>query len=148
MRRATPSSSISASAVVSWLDVATTTERPASSASRPARVVPRARCLAQSRAARSQKNRSGPASATRSLSDGALLRTIFIHFHEVAERQREHGVLGGRERIDAERVFETRDEHRKTERVQTGIEQHQIVAQRRQRLAVFACDLPHLLHYG
>ena len=42
-RRATPSSSISASAVVSWLDVATTTERPASSASRPPRLVPRAR---------------------------------------------------------------------------------------------------------
>src|ERR1700685_1985646 len=84
----------------------------------------------------------------RLLSDGALLRTIFIHFHEVAEGQREQGVLGGRERIEAECVFEARDEHGKAERVQTGIQQHQIVAQRRQRLAVFAGDLLPLIHFG
>ena len=92
-------------------------------------------------------------SLRRSVGDAAFKRRRvaahhFIHFHEVAERQRKHGVLGGRERIDAERVFEPGDEHGKAERVQTGIEQHEIVAQRRQRLAVLACDLLHQVHYG
>jgi len=66
----------------------------------------------------------------------------------LAERQRKHGVLGGSERIDAERVFEPGDEHGKAERVQTGIEQNQIVTHRRQRLAVLARDLLHQVHYG
>src|ERR1700688_3242551 len=117
-RRATPSSSISANAAVSWLEVATSTERRATSASRPPRLVPCASRPTLARAARSQKNLSGDAFAMRALSDGVSARTIFIHFHEVAERQRKHGIFGGRERIDAERVLEARDQHGKAERVE------------------------------
>jgi len=70
--------------------------------------------------------------------------------HELEEVARQLIVLRiGICRIDRNRAcLEPRDEHGKAERVQTGIEQHQIVAQRRQGLAVLARDLPHLVHYG
>ena len=55
MRRARPSSSISASALVSWLAVASNTERPASSAKRPPKLDPRSRSVKRMDAARSQR---------------------------------------------------------------------------------------------
>ena len=107
-RRAMASSSISASAVVSWLVVANSTERPARSASRPARLIPGPRLVPRSRsvkradAARSQRKPGALRFATECRSDGASTPAMFIDFHELAERHREKGVLGGGERIDAE----------------------------------------------
>ena len=123
MRRATPSSSISASAVVSWL--AWRAERICRRVLQAGR---RDSCHARDRrsahcAARSQKNRSAALSAMICRSDCASARAIFIDFHEIAESHGKRGVLGSRERIDAELVFEARDEHGKAERIETGIQQ-------------------------
>ena len=73
---------------------------------------------------------------------------IFVDFHEVAESHGEQRVLRRGERIDAEPVFEACDQNREAERVETRIQQHEIVAQRRQHLAVLARDRRHLVHYG
>ena len=73
---------------------------------------------------------------------------MLVDFHEIAERHRKNGVLGGRERIDAQRVFEARDQNGKAERVETAIRQHQIFFERRQNLAVLARNLFHLIDYG
>ena len=50
----------------------------------------------------------------------ASARAIFVDFHEVAERHRKHGLLGGSERIDAKRIFKPRDQHSKAERVEAA----------------------------
>ena len=42
---------------------------------------------------------------------------MLIDFHEFAERNRKIGILGGRERVDAQRIFKPRDEYRKAERI-------------------------------
>src|ERR1700722_11422164 len=145
-RRATPSSSIRAKAVVSWLLVATTTDLPSSCSSRPPKLGPPVRSATRTPAARSQKN---PApSATRCRSDCALVRAIFVDFHEIAESHGKQRVLGSRERINAEPVFKAGDKHGKAERVEAGIQQNEIVTQRGQNLAVLARDLRHLVHYG
>ena len=44
------------------------------------------------------------------------MRTIFIDLHKFAERYRKQGVLGGREGIEAEPVFEAGNKHGKAER--------------------------------
>ncbi len=114
-RRTTPSSSIRASAVVSWLPVATRTDLPANSPSRPLRLVPPARSVKRKRALRSKKNRSAAPMLCRSVS--ASVRAIFVDFHEVAESYGKQRVLGRREWIDAEPVFEARDQNGEAERV-------------------------------
>ena len=63
---------------------------------------------------------------------------MLVDFHEIAERHRKDSVLGGRERIDAERVFEPRDQDGKAKRIETAIGKHEIFLQRRKNLAVFA----------
>ncbi len=50
-------------------------------------------------------------------SDGASVRAIFVDFHEVAESHGKHRFFRRRERIDAELVFEPRDQHGEAERV-------------------------------
>src|SRR6185312_7649418 len=147
-RRATPSSSISASAPVSWLAVATRTERPLSSASRPPSAVPATRSARRTRAARSNKNASAGAFARCARSGSASVRAVLIRLDEIADGDGELHVLGRRERIDAEPVFQARHQHRDTERVEAGIEQRHVVAERGQRLAVLARDPSHLVHYG
>ena len=86
--------------------------------------------------------------AIESRSDGASTPAMFVDFHEVAERHRKKRVLGGRERVDAQRIFEARDENGKAERVETAIREHQILFERRKNLAVLPRDLFHLLDYG
>src|SRR5271163_1753960 len=114
-RRTAPS--ISASAVVSWLSVATRTDLPANSPRRPSRLVPPARSVKRVRALRSKKNRSAAPMLCRSVS--ASVHAIFVDFHEVAEGHGKQRVLGRREWIDAEPVFEARDQHGEAERVES-----------------------------
>jgi len=57
-------------------------------------------------------------------------------------------VLGRGEWVDAEPVFQTSDQHGKAQRIESGIEQDEIVAQWRQDLAVLTGDLFHLVRYG
>ena len=73
---------------------------------------------------------------------------MLVDFDEVAERHRKGGVLGGRERIDAELILEPRNQDGKAERIETAIREHQILLERRQKLAVLSRDLFHLFDYG
>src|ERR1700678_768749 len=61
-----------------------------------------------------------------------LLLMILVQLDEVAKGHRKLHVLDGIERVEAERVLETRHDQRKAERVETGLEQLQTVGQLRQ----------------
>ena len=127
MRRAQPSSSISASAAVNWLAVATRTDRPSNSPSRPPRLVPRSSAVNCTSAVLSKKNAACGAFATGRAASASQCTPILVDFHEVAERHRKHGLLRGSERIDAKRIFKPRDQHSKAERVEAAFRQHQVV---------------------
>src|SRR6516225_1264732 len=126
IRRARPSSSINAHALVSWLAVASSTERPPSSRRPAPKLVPRARSVKRIAAPRSKKLRGASIRATKPRSDGASTPAMLINFHEIAERDWKHRFLRGGERIDAETVFQTRDQNGKAERVETAIGEHEI----------------------
>src|ERR1700674_4082110 len=128
IRRAIPSSSMSASAVVSCSLVATSTERPASCASRQPKLEPCARSPSATRPL--APNRKRPESLTglsSSRSEQGSVGGMFVDPNEIAEGHGKIDVVGGRERIAAERVLEPRDKDRKAERVETGIQQDQLI---------------------
>jgi hypothetical protein len=56
--------------------------------------------------------------------------------------------LGGRERIDAQPVFETRDQNGEAERVETAIRKHEIFFEGCENFSVLARYLFHLFDYG
>src|ERR1700723_674946 len=58
-----------------------------------------------------------------------LLLMILVQLDEVPKGHRKLHVLDGIERIEAERVLETRHDQGKAERVETGLEQLQTVGQ-------------------
>jgi hypothetical protein len=89
-----------------------------------------------------------PCSATISRSDGASTPAMLIDFHEIAERDRKDRFLGGRERIDAQPVFETRDQNGEAERVETAIRKHEIFFEGCENFSVLARYLFHLFDYG
>ena len=71
----------------------------------------------------------------------------FIDLDEVAERHREGDVVGHREGIEPELVLEPRHQDREAQQVEAGVEQHQIVGQRRKPLRLLVGDSLHLRHY-
>src|SRR5207248_1438193 len=60
--------------------------------------------------------------------------------NEITQGHRKVAV-GSVERVDAERILETRDDDGEAQRVETRIHEHEIVGQRRQALALFLGDL-------
>jgi hypothetical protein len=86
--------------------------------------------------------------ARESRNEGASTPAMFVDFHEIAERYRKKRVLGGRERIDAQRIFEARDQNGKAERVEAAIGEHEIFFERCENLAVLPRYLFHLVDYG
>src|ERR1700675_2147420 len=68
---------------------------------------------------------------------------IFVGPDEITYRERKSGVLGYRERIDAEVVLKPRDQDRKAERIETGFVQRQLVGERRQGHLLLRGDLLH-----
>src|SRR5205085_212867 len=121
MRRAVPSSSNIASAAVSWLAIAISTDRPASSAARPARIVPvtRSETAIVVRGSESVRPAALARRWSRSFMASAQLdRDVFVGLDEVAERLGEVSILGGGERIDAELVLEASDQNRKAQRIE------------------------------
>jgi hypothetical protein len=73
---------------------------------------------------------------------------MLVDFHEIAERYRKDTFLRGRKGIDAQPVFQTRDQNGKAERVETAIRKHEILLERRENLSVLARYLFHLFDYG
>jgi hypothetical protein len=51
---------------------------------------------------------------------------LLVDFHEIAERDWKDGLLSGRERIDAQPVFQTRDQNGEAERIESAICEHEI----------------------
>src|SRR5438876_1194452 len=113
------------------------TERPRSSSWRSPKLEPSVRSPSVTRASTPQSTRSSrwPAklnpfqSVSRSCS-------IFVEPDEVAQGDGKLGLVGATEGIHPERVLETCDDDREAERVEPGVEEHEIIGQRRQRLLV------------
>ena len=72
---------------------------------------------------------------------------MLVGFHEITERYRKDPFLRGRERIDAQPVFQTRDQNGEAERVETAICKHEILFERRENFSVLARNLFHLFDY-
>ena len=64
-----------------------------------------------------------------------------VRLDEIAEGFREIGIFRRGERIDAELVLESGHQNGKAQRVEAGIEQHQIVGQRRYAYLLLGRDL-------
>ena len=147
-RRATPSSSISASAAVSWLAVATSTDRPAQFGE-PAAEARAARQIGE--AARSpsapQKKRSR-GRCRRQRSRRSDVASALRHFRRPSRSRRASPESmtssDGGERIDAELVLEPRDQHGKA-RASRG--RNRAAPDRRcSGASDLACSSRHLLH--
>jgi hypothetical protein len=102
----------------------------------------------RSAAPRSKKLRGALSLATISRNDGASAPAMLVDFHEIPERYREDGLLGGRERIDAQPVFQTSDQNGEAERVETAICKREILFERPENFSVFARNLFHLFDYS
>ena len=113
-----------------------------------ARAIHRASPRKHNAAPRSKNLTAGPCRATIARSDGALTPAMLVDFHEFTERHRKDRLLRGRERIYTQVVFQTRDQHGETERVEPTIGQHQVFLERRENFSMFTRDLLHLFHYG
>jgi hypothetical protein len=66
---------------------------------------------------------------------------MFVEPDEIADCLRKPYVLDRVEGVDAQRVVEPGDNDRKTERIESSIEQAQIVTQRRQLLGLLFRDV-------
>ena len=73
---------------------------------------------------------------------------MFVEPDEIAERYRKDGLLSGRERINAQPVFQTRDQNGEAERIETAICELEIFFERRENFSVLARYLFHLFDYG
>src|ERR1700677_161347 len=107
MRRATPSSSISAAAAISWSVVAMRTEAPLSSWDRPPSTEPasksRRRRLVS--ALETKASQASTAVLTASQSEAGLFCNMLIKVDEIAERNRKLGIFRNRKRIESKGVF-------------------------------------------
>src|SRR5271154_3350469 len=133
MRRAQPSSSISAAAALAMSPTARTTERP----SRARNGAPRLEASANSSRPRRQRRvaiarpRPAPALISPASVRGSDKR-VLVEGDQLAERGGKARRLRGRERICAQGVLEPRDEDGETKRIEPGLHQWQIVGERRE----------------
>jgi hypothetical protein len=107
IRRATPSSSISAAAAISWSVVAMTTELPLSSWQRPPSTDPETRSRRKRLISALERNGSQASTVvlTASQSEAELFCNMFIKVDEVTKGYWKLGIFRFRERVDAERIF-------------------------------------------
>src|SRR3989454_3245490 len=119
------------------------TERPRSASSRPLRLEPPTRSPSVTLASAPQSVRSDrcPAALSELHSEPPSACGIFIEPDEVAQGHGELGILAGAELIDAQRVLETSDDDGQAERVETRVQEHEIIGQRRQGLSLLSGDL-------
>src|SRR5436190_23839923 len=119
------------------------TERPASCAARLPRIVPLRRRLTDTAAVAPHRKRSGAAGALSSLSriDAMGFGSVFIKPDEVSQRHRIGHVVGFGEWIESQRLFESSYQDGDGERVESGVEQDQVIGQRRQALLVIVSNL-------
>src|ERR1700683_3399879 len=117
MRRATPSSSMSAAAAMSWSVVAMRTERPLSSWHRPPSTEPasksrRARLVS---ALETKGSHASTVVLTASQREAELFCKMFIKIDKIPERNRKLGIFRSHKRVDSKRIFKPgyKDSHRK-----------------------------------
>jgi hypothetical protein len=80
--------------------------------------------------------------------NSASMGAILIGSDEIAYRHGKLHVLGCREGIEAQTVFQSSNQHSDAEGIEPGIKQRKVVAERGKRLPVFARNLRHLVHYS
>src|SRR2546421_12756002 len=126
------------------------TDRPASWWRRPPRLVRRVRSPTETLAGAPHRTRGAATGASASVAriDFMRLGGPFVEPDEVAEGHRIRDVVGVRERVDAEALFQPRDEDRDGQRIEPGLEQHQVVRQGRQRLLFVPGDLLDQRNHG
>src|SRR5271166_6974096 len=144
-RRATPSSSINANAVVSWSAVERRTDRPASSGRVPPRLDPQTSASRQTLAPAAHRKQSVELAATTSRNGFGCLGGIFVDPYEVAQSHGKISLFGCSEGIDAERVFDTRHKNGEAERIEARVQQHERIGERRE---LHTLILGHLLQQG
>src|SRR5271169_48792 len=120
-RRATPSSSMSASAAVSWSLVETSTDRPRSSPARPPRHDPRARSPSVTVAPAAKRARPDrfPRLLTAFQSDAWSLGGIFVKLDELSHGHGKARIFGGAEWFYSQHIFEPGDNDRDAQRVKS-----------------------------
>src|SRR5215467_8042096 len=116
-RRATPSSSISANAAVSWSWVTTNTERPRNSSSRPPRLDPQLRSGIATLPWRSKRKQ--PEGSLMVFSTTRSRRRAFVNSDEVTKGDGKLDFLRSGKWIEPQLIFEPSDDDRKKERIQT-----------------------------
>src|SRR5438128_12119996 len=114
------------------------TDRPASSAARPPRLVPLmlTRWPRHTLAVAPHRKRAGPSGALPSLSriDATGFGDVFIEPDEVTQCHRIGHVVGFGERGESQRLLDTRDEDRDVERAGPRVEHGQLIGQWRRTL--------------
>src|SRR6516162_2507546 len=118
------------------------TQRPRSATGSTSRLEERASAASSTRAVRPDRVRppSSELSSSQSRSQRASAGGIFVGLHEIAERNRESDVVGCGERIDAERILEPDDQNGKAQRIEPGIEQNEVIRQRRKLCILLGRD--------
>src|SRR6478672_4697547 len=118
----------------------------------PAKTEPAASALSEALACGPQKVQFGELrfSPSQSLSVALCcngLRGIFVYGDEVAQRHRKRRILGGTERVHSQLSLEPDHEHSESERIESRVEQDQIVGEWCQGAIVFFRNLFHLGRY-
>src|SRR5258708_9605855 len=77
--------------------------------------------------------------SSQSRSDRTSPCGIFVGLHEVAERDRKGDIVGCGERVHAQLIFQPGDENREAERIETGVQQIQVIRQGSKLHALLGC---------
>src|SRR5271157_4805553 len=143
MRRAMPSSSISAAAARNWSTVATNTDLPCRPSVGPSRIDPSISSSQVAIASRPTRMRDDrlPAAMIEDLRHAGLACCIFIEPDEVAEGHGKACVLVVAERVFPKRAFQARHNNREAERIQARIEQGKVVGERRELFVMLQRNL-------
>src|SRR5580658_2468319 len=146
MRRACPSSSISASAVRNWSAEAMSTERPRRFRAAEAIADPCRRAPSEIRWSAPTKYPAGgvPTSiASRSL--GKRWHGVFIEADKLTQIHREGSEFARAERVHAQFGFQATYNNGETQRVQARVHQRQVIGQGRELLCLLLRDLLELV---
>lgn len=148
IRRATPSSSISAAAAMSWSVIAMTTELPLSSWQRPPSIDPESRSRRDRRISALERKGSQASTVllTASQSEAELFCNMFIKVDEITERYWELSIFRFSKRVDAEGVFKPGYKDSEGKRIQPRVQQFQPVCQRSQPFVLLLGDLLELIY--
>src|SRR5439155_11994318 len=126
------------------------TDRPASSATRPPKIVLLTRRSRRTLSPAPHRKRSGPSGELLSLLriDAMGLGGMLIEPDKVTERHRVSHIVGFGEWVESQGLFEPGHENGDAKRIEARVEQDQVIGQRRQTLLVVVCNLLNLRNHN